>query len=210
MLRTWELVQHMGWKTHKHYVCLADYPFLLPPLPQHVNLGTWGITCDTLWAPPPYPFLHHKTYLPITSTSYLNIRHSPPFFSPSTINVLLIIYAQLPNIFRYSYTMRLSLFHEYCKTADGITIFFDISQTRTMFTGAGSHNAETLVRSVTAHGPDGSSFNLTPFINIPSNYTALGVLGGLNLKELRLRQFCRRDGRWRYILLSLCRGITLI
>ena len=78
-----------------------------------------------------------------------------------------------------------------------------------MFTNSGARNVETLVRCVAAQGPDGSSFELTPFLNIPSSYNALGILGSLDLEELKLRDFCKRDDRWKYVMLTSIRCIIL-
>ena len=144
-------------------------------------MGTWG------------SIQHGKSFLPID--------HYP--ISTDSIIECSNCPTTTPAIFRYSYTSRLAAFLEYCKTADGITIFFDSSQTRSMFPGYGAHNTETLVRAVTAHGPDGSSFDLMPLVNIPSSVDALGLLGSLSLKELNLRQFCRSGNRWKYIILGL-------
>ena len=72
-----------------------------------------------------------------------------------------------------------------------------------MFLGHGASNIETLVRSVVAHGFDGSSFELMPHVNIPTSNKALGLLGSLALKSLRLRDFCRVNGAWKYLILIL-------
>ena len=43
------------------------------------------------------------------------------------------------------------------------------------------------------------NFWVTPSFCLPSSQKALGLLGALQLKQICLRNFCRRDGRWRFI-----------
>ena len=72
-----------------------------------------------------------------------------------------------------------------------------------MFTGTGSQPVETFLRAVVARGErEGGISELTPTFALPPDRKFLGVLGALSLKELGLRNFCRRGGRWRYIQVS--------
>ena len=78
-----------------------------------------------------------------------------------------------------------------------------------MFLNSGAQSVDLLVRSVVAHAENGETFELTPHIALPANHSALGILGALSLRDIGLRQFLRRDGRWRYILI-ICVYLDLL
>ena len=62
-----------------------------------------------------------------------------------------------------------------------------------MYPNSGAQTVDLLVRSFVAHSETGDTFELMPFVSIPSSHTALGILGALSLKDLRLRDFCRMN-----------------
>ena len=105
-------------------------------------------------------------------------------------------------MFRFSYETRLRMFHQFLTQCNGLSIFFDQSPQRLMYHGSGAQSVNIMVRAVIAHAESGETFELTPRISIPADHKSLGLLGSLCLKELGIRDFCRRDGRWRYILVT--------